>query len=189
LSILLISFISVALAEIGDKTQLLALVLAARFRKPWPIIAGILVATLANHALAADLGAWIATLLAPETLRWVVAGSFVAMGLWVLIPDKDGDAAAKYAYGPFITTLITFFLAEIGDKTQIATVVLAVESTNVPLVVLGTTLGMLAANVPVVIAGHFTADRLPLRLIRTVSALVFVALGVLAFYFGALPSF
>lgn len=188
MSVLLISFVAVALAEIGDKTQLLALVLAARFRKPLPIVAGILVATLANHAIAADFGSWLATLLPEDVLRWLVAAAFFGMGLWVLVPDKDDDAAAKYRFGPFLTTLITFFLAEIGDKTQIATVVLALEYQEVLLVVVGTTLGMLAANVPVVLAGHLTADRLPLRFIRIAAAVTFMLLGVLTFYKDALSS-
>ena len=178
----LVSTVSVALAEIGDKTQLLALVLAARFRKPWPIIAGILIATVANHGLAAGLGAWLSQLFSPEVLRWMVAGSFIAMGLWILVPDKDDDAGARYAYGAFLTTLIAFFLVEIGDKTQIATVVLAAKYDALALVVAGTTLGMLAANVPVVLAGGFAAERLPLRLINVVAALIFIALGILSLF-------
>jgi putative Ca2+/H+ antiporter (TMEM165/GDT1 family) len=180
----LVSTVSVAIAEIGDKTQLLALVLAARFRRPWPIIAGILLATLANHALAAELGAWLTSLLSPRTLKWLVAASFVAMGLWILIPDKDDGTAARYAYGAFVTTLISFFLVEIGDKTQVATVLLAAKYASVPLVVAGTTLGMLAANVPVVLAGEFAAERLPLRYIRLGAAALFIVLGVLAIFAG-----
>src|SRR5690606_17661231 len=163
---LIVSTVSVALAEIGDKTQLLALVLAARFRRPWPIVAGILVATLANHAIAAELGAWLSTLLPAHVLRYALAASFIVMGLWILVPDKDDDAAAKYPYGAFLTTLVAFFIVEIGDKTQIATVVLAAKYSSVLLVVIGTTLGMMLANVPVVFAGHFAADRLPLKAIR-----------------------
>jgi len=183
---LIVSTVTVALAEIGDKTQLLALVLAARFRKPWPIIAGILLATLVNHAIAAEVGAWLARLLSPDVLRWIVAASFLAMGLWALIPDKDSGAAAKYQFGAFLTTLIAFFLVEIGDKTQIATVVLAAKYANVFMVVVGTTLGMLLANVPVVLAGHFAAEKLPLRAIRIVTALLFIALGVAAFLGGGM---
>ena len=175
---LLISTVSVALAEIGDKTQLLALVLAARFRKPWPIILGLLLATLANHGIAAAVGAWASSLVPEMVLRWVLAGSFIAMGLWILVPDEEGDAAARYPYGAFLTTLIAFFLVEIGDKTQVATVVLAARFPDLMMVVIGTTLGMLAANVPVVLAGHFAADRLPMRLIHIVAAVVFIALGV-----------
>lgn len=176
---LLISTFSVALAEIGDKTQLLALMLAARFRKPWPIIVGILLATLLNHGIAAEVGAWISSLLSPELQRWLIAGAFVAMGLWILVPDAEEEAAARYPYGAFLTTLVAFFLVEIGDKTQIATVMLAAKYEPVWVVVVGTTLGMLAANVPVVLAGHLSADRLPLRLIRGIAAVVFVTLGIL----------
>lgn len=186
LETLLFSTVSVALAEIGDKTQLLALVLAARFRKPWPIIAGILLATLVNHGIAAELGAWLSSVLSPQSRRWIIAGSFIVMGLWILIPDKEENAAAKYAYGAFLTTLIAFFLVEIGDKTQIATVVLAAKYADVLMVVLGTTLGMLAANVPAVLAGNFAADKLPLKLIRSIAAATFIALGIFAFFSGNL---
>lgn len=189
LDTLLISFVSVALAEIGDKTQLLALILAARFRKPWPILAGILVATLANHAIAAEIGALAASLFTPDLLRWIVALSLIAMGLWILIPDKDEDAAAKYHYGPFLTTLIAFFLLEIGDKTQIATVVLAAKFDNLLMVVLGTTLGMMAANAPAVFIGQMTPDRLPLGLIRLLAAAVFIILGCLALLGDSIPLF
>lgn len=180
----LISTLSVALAEIGDKTQLLALVLAARFRKPWPIIVGILLATLANHGIAAELGAWISAMLSPSILRWIIAASFIVMGLWILVPDKDDTDAQKYRYGAFLTTLIAFFLVEVGDKTQIATVLLAAKYSNIPLVVAGTTIGMLAVNGPVVLAGQFAAKKLPLRQIRVVAAIIFILLGVLACFSG-----
>ncbi len=184
---LFISTVSVALAEIGDKTQLLALVLAARFRKPWPIIAGILLATIVNHGIAAEVGAWVGSLLSAGVQRWLIAAAFIAMGLWVLVPDKEDESAERYRYGAFLTTLVAFFLVEIGDKTQIATVMLAAKFHPVWVVVFGTTLGMLAANVPVVLAGHFSADRLPLRLIRAIAGAVFLALGlwVLAGALGA----
>jgi len=184
LDALLVSTISVALAEIGDRTQLLALILAARFRRPWPIIAGMLLATLLNHAIAAEIGDWISELLAPDILRWLIAGAFIAMGLWVLIPDSEADAGARYPYGAFLTTLIAFFLVEIGDKTQIATVVLAARFEPVWMVVVGTTAGMMAANVPVVLAGHFSADRLPLRLIHAIAAAVFIAIGLVVGFTG-----
>ncbi len=173
----------VALAEIGDKTQLLALLLAARFRKPWPIISGIVVATLANHFLAGAMGNWVAGFFSPATLSWVLAASFVAVALWTLIPDQldDGESSSFKRYGPFLTTLIAFFLAEMGDKTQVATVMLAAQYPHFLLVVLGTTLGMLIANVPVVLAGNFAAERLPLTLIRRLAA---VAFAVLALYAG-----
>lgn len=172
----------VALAEIGDKTQLLALLLAARYRRPWPIIWGIVIATLANHFAAAALGNWVASLLSPATLAWILAGSFVAVAAWTLIPDKldedEGNTAGRY--GPFLATLVAFFLAEMGDKTQVATVMLAAQYDYLSMVVLGTTLGMLIANVPVVLAGNFAADRLPLTLIRRLAALAFLALAVYA---------
>lgn len=174
----------VALAEIGDKTQLLALLLAARFRKPWPIIWGIVVATLANHFAAGAIGNWVASFFSPATLSWILAASFVAVALWTLIPDKlDDDESSKLKrYGPFLTTLIAFFLAEMGDKTQVATVMLAAQYPYFVLVVIGTTLGMLIANVPVVLAGNFAAERLPLTLIRRVAACAFAALAVYAVY-------
>ena len=172
----------VALAEMGDKTQLLALVLAARFRKPWPIVLGILVATLANHGLAGALGAWVTTVVGPQVLRWILGVSFIAMAVWMLIPDKldEGDADGAPRWGVFGTTLVAFFLAEMGDKTQIATVMLAAQYPHFLLVVIGTTLGMLIANVPVVLAGNFAADRLPLTLIRRLAALAFAVLAVYA---------
>lgn len=182
---LFISTFSVALAEIGDRTQLLALILAVRFRKPAPILAGILLATIANHWVAAEIGALIADWLPPDVGRWLIAGAFIVMGLWVLVPDGEDDAAAKYPYGAFLTTLIAFFLVEIGDKTQIATVVLAAQFEAVWIVVLGTTLGMLAANVPVVLLGRFSAERLPMRLINMVAAAVFIVIGVVVLFTGS----
>ncbi|SFK39210.1 TMEM165/GDT1 family protein [Lysobacter sp. cf310] len=170
---------TVALAEIGDKTQLLALLLAARFRRPWPIVAGILVATLLNHALAAWLGALVAQWLQPSVLRWIVAGSFLAVALWTLKPDKlDGEGERLPARGAFIATTLAFFVAEIGDKTQVATVLLAARYSPLWEVVAGTTAGMLLANVPVVLLGSRFADRLPLKAARTVAAVVFAALAL-----------
>ena len=174
---LLVSTGTVALAEIGDKTQLLALLLAARFRKPWPIACGILAATVINHAISAWLGAELSEWLSPEILRWVVAGSFLAVALWTLKPDQlDADEKLP-AHGAFIATTIAFFLAEIGDKTQVATVLLATKYFPLWQVITGTTLGMLIANLPVVWLGHRFADRLPLKLARTVAAIVFLALA------------
>ncbi|AGI25896.1 TMEM165/GDT1 family protein [Pseudomonas sp. MT3] len=172
----------VALAEIGDKTQLLALVLAARFRKPWPIIAGIIAATLANHFAAGAIGSWVASFFSETTLSWVLAVSFLAVAAWTLIPDKldDDEEGALKKFGPFLTTLIAFFLAEMGDKTQVATVMLAAQYPHFWLVVIGTTLGMLIANVPVVLAGNFAAERLPLNLIRRLAAAAFAVLGLAA---------
>ena len=172
----------VALAEIGDKTQLLALLLAARFRRPWPIIWGIVVATLANHFAAGAVGNWVAGFFSATTLSWILAACFAAVALWTLVPDKldEEDESGLKRFGPFITTLIAFFIAEMGDKTQIATVMLAAQYPDFLLVVIGTTLGMLIANVPVVLAGNFAADRLPLTLIRRLAALAFAALAVYA---------
>jgi putative Ca2+/H+ antiporter (TMEM165/GDT1 family) len=174
----------VAIAEIGDKTQLLALLLAARFRKPWPIIAGIILATLANHAVAGAMGNWVASFFSAITLSAVLAAAFFAVALWTLVPDKldDDEASALKRYGPFLTTLIAFFLAEMGDKTQVATVMLAAQYPEFWLVILGTTAGMLLANVPVVLLGNFAAERLPLTLIRRVAASAFAILALLAGY-------
>ncbi|GLK87722.1 TMEM165/GDT1 family protein [Pseudomonas turukhanskensis] len=173
----------VALAEIGDKTQLLALILAARFRKPWPIIAGIVAATLANHAAAGAVGAWFGSLFSNAVLHWILAVSFAATALWTLVPDKiDDETTTAKSFGPFLTTLIAFFLAEIGDKTQIATVMLAAQYPELWLVIIGTTLGMLIANVPVVLAGNFAADKLPLTLIRRLAATAFFVLAGIAIY-------
>lgn len=181
---LLVPTAVVALAEIGDKTQLLALVLAARFRKPWPIIAGIVAATLANHAAAGAVGAWFSSYLSGATLHWILAVSFAATALWTLVPDKldDDEASTARKFGPFMTTLIAFFIAEIGDKTQIATVMLAAQYSHLWLVIIGTTVGMLLANVPVVLAGNFAAEKLPLTLIRRLAASAFVVLALVAVY-------
>lgn len=176
----LVSTAIVALAEIGDKTQLLAFILAAKFRRPWPIVAGILIATLLNHAFAAALGTWLTSLMAPQTLRWVLALSFIAMAVWTLIPDKlDEDDAKLPRFGVFGATLIAFFFAEMGDKTQIATLALAAQYQALVVVVAGTTLGMMIANVPAVLLGEGLARRLPLTQIRWIAAAVFVLTGVL----------
>lgn len=174
---LLVSAGTVALAEIGDKTQLLALLLAARFRRPWPIVAGIFVATLLNHAIAGEVGALAARWLTPDVMRWIVAGSFIAIALWTLRPDAlDADTKLP-AHGAFVATVLAFFVAEIGDKTQVATVLLAAKYPSLTQVVAGTTVGMLLANVPVVLLGSRFADRLPLRTARIVAACVFLMLG------------
>ena len=173
----------VALAEMGDKTQLLALILAARFRKPWPIVWGIFVATLANHAMAGAVGAWVNSVLGPDVLRWVLGLSFIAMALWMLIPDKlddDGDAAAAPRFGIFGTTVVAFFLAEMGDKTQIATVMLAAKYQAFYWVIAGTTVGMMLANAPVVWLGERMTRLVPLRVVHVVSALIFMGLGLWA---------
>jgi len=169
----------VALAEIGDKTQLLAFILAAKFRKPGPINAGILLATLVNHGCAGAIGSWLTSMVAPETMRWVLGISFLGMALWTLIPDKFEEGDAKLArFGVFGTTLIAFFLAEMGDKTQIATVALAAQYQTFYTVVAGTTLGMMIANVPAVLLGDRIANRVPVRLVHTIAAAIFAILGV-----------
>ena len=169
----------VALAEIGDKTQLLAFILAAKFRKPVPIIIGILIATLANHGFAGAVGAWVTTLLGPETLRWVLGVSFIGMAIWTLVPDKlDEDDAKLAQLGVFGTTLVAFFLAEMGDKTQIATIALAAQYQSLAMVVAGTTLGMMLANVPAVILGDRIANRIPVRLVHGIAAAIFAVIGV-----------
>jgi putative Ca2+/H+ antiporter (TMEM165/GDT1 family) len=175
----LISAGIVAIAEIGDKTQLLAFLLAARFRKPVPIILGILAATIVNHGLAGALGAWITSLLGPDILRWVLGGSFIAIGLWALVPDSfdDSESALAQRFGVFGTTLITFFLAEMGDKTQVATIAMAANYGAPLAVVAGTTLGMLIADVPAVFIGETLSGRLPLKLIRLVAAGLFFLMG------------
>ncbi len=177
---LLVSTGVVALAEIGDKTQLLAFLLAARFKKPLPIILGILAATLVNHGLAGALGAWITATLAPEVLRWVLGASFIGMAAWTLIPDKIEDEESQIAsrFGVFGATLITFFLAEMGDKTQIATVAMAAHYATPLLVVIGTTLGMLIADVPAVFVGDKLAAKIPMRLVHSIAAAIFSLLGV-----------
>lgn len=174
----------VALAEMGDKTQLLALLLAARFRRPIPIILGILFSTLANHFMAGFVGHWVTRFFSEVTLMWILAACFVAMAIWILVPDKldDDNESALKKYGPFVTTFIAFFLAEMGDKTQVATVMLAAKFSSLFWVVLGTTIGMMIANVPAVLLGNFTADKLPLKLIRMVAALLFLALALYAVY-------
>jgi Ca2+/H+ antiporter, TMEM165/GDT1 family len=175
----LISAGVVALAEVGDKTQLLAFLLAAKFRKPLPIILGILVATLLNHGLAGALGAWITSLLSPEMLRWVLGLSFLAMAVWILIPDKLDESDARLVrFGVFGTTLVAFFLAEMGDKTQIATVALAAQYGDFLWVVAGTTLGMMIANVPAVYLGERIAHRVPVNLVHGIAAVIFAVLGV-----------
>ena len=176
----LISTGVVALGEMGDKTQLLAMLLAARFKRPVPIILGILVATLANHALAGAVGGWVAQALGPNVLRWVIGVSFIAMAVWMLVPDRIDDEAVdgRQRFGVFGTTVLAFFLAEMGDKTQIATVALAARYTDLVAVVTGTTLGMMLANVPAVFLGDAIARRVSMRLVHGIAALIFAALGV-----------
>lgn len=177
---LLVSTGVVTLAEIGDKTQLLAFILAARFKRPLPIILGILVATLINHGLAGALGAWITSAISPQVLRWVLGLSFIGMAVWTLIPDKIEEEETQVAQrlGVFGATLVTFFLAEMGDKTQIATVAMAAHYSQALMVVAGTTLGMLIADVPAVFIGDKLAGRIPMRLVHGIAAAIFAGLGV-----------
>ena len=170
----------VALAEIGDKTQLLAFILAARFKKPAPIILGILFATIVNHGLAGALGAWITASISPEVLRWVLGLSFIGMATWTMVPDKIEEEESQIAkkFGVFGATLITFFLAEMGDKTQIATVAMAAHYAAPLMVVMGTTLGMLIADVPAVFAGEKLATKIPMKLVHSIAAAIFAALGI-----------
>jgi putative Ca2+/H+ antiporter (TMEM165/GDT1 family) len=182
LDALLVSSSAVALAEMGDKTQLLALMLAARYRKPWPIVAGILLATVLNHALAASVGAWLTHHLGPDVLRWIVGGSFLAVAAWMLVPDKVDEDEVKLpsGLGVLAATCVAFFIAEMGDKTQIATVVLAARyPADFIQVVCGTTLGMMVANVPAVFVGDKLTARLPMNWIHRGSALLFAIMGVL----------
>ena len=183
---LLVSTGVVALAEIGDKTQLLAFILAARFKKPVPIILGILAATVVNHGLAGALGAWITAVVSPEIMRWALGLSFIGMAVWTMIPDKIEDEETQIAqrFGVFGATLITFFLAEMGDKTQIATVALAAHYAAPLMVVIGTTLGMLIADVPAVLAGDKLSTKIPMKLMHSIAASIFAILG-LATLFGA----
>lgn len=177
---LIVSTGVVALAEIGDKTQLLAFVLAARFRRPWPIVTGILAATLLNHAFAGALGSWITTVASPQLMRWVLGLGFLAMAVWIMVPDSldEGDTRVAQRYGVFGTTFIAFFIAEMGDKTQIATVALAAHYQAAVAVVIGTTLGMLVANVPAVIIGDKLAGRIPMKLVHGIAAALFALLGL-----------
>ena len=171
----------VALAEMGDKTQLLAFILAARFKKPVPVILGILLATLVNHGLAGVLGAWITSVVSPDAMRWVLGLSFIAMAIWTLIPDKIEEEETQIAkrFGVFGATLVTFFLAEMGDKTQIATVALAAHYGAPLMVVIGTTLGMLIADVPAVFVGNKFAEKIPMKLVHSIAAAIFAIMGVL----------
>ncbi len=183
LDALLVSTLSVAIAEIGDKTQLLALVLACRYRRFWPLFWGILIATLANHGLAGLAGQWLAGVFSPETLKLLVALSFIGVGLWTLIPDKvDEESDNKKQLGPFLATLVTFFLAEIGDKTQVATVILAARYDALLMVVAGSTLGMMLANIPAVWVGCRAGDRFKLQWVRFVAAALFIGLGIFSLF-------
>ncbi|KYG67447.1 hypothetical protein AZI86_03150 [Bdellovibrio bacteriovorus] len=178
MEILLNSFVLVAIAEMGDKTQLLALVLAAKYKKPWHIIAGIFVATLLNHGLAAWAGEWISKLVPMQYLTWLLAFTFFAFAIWILIPDKDESNEGSMRWGAFWTTTVLFFFAEIGDKTQLATVALAAQYNNLLLVTMGTTLGMLFSNGLAVVFGEKLTSRIPMKWIHYVTSLIYVLFGV-----------
>jgi putative Ca2+/H+ antiporter (TMEM165/GDT1 family) len=186
----LISTASVAVGELGDKTQLLSLILASRLRRPLPIIAGIFVATLANHLLACWFGEWVGKLITPQILRWVLGTSFIAVAIWALIPDKmDGEVENRSAQGVFVFTVVTFFLAEMGDKTQVVAVALAARYQELVQVVLGTTLGMMLVNVPTVLFADRAMRWIPLKLVRLLAAAIYTVLGIatLLGYQGMLP--
>jgi putative Ca2+/H+ antiporter (TMEM165/GDT1 family) len=169
----------VALAEMGDKTQLLSFVLAAKLKRPWPIIAGIFVATLANHFLAGTVGAWLASLVSPQTLTWIVAIAFFVFGVWALVPDKFDDTREYSGRSVFLTTLVAFFFVEMGDKTQLATVALAARFDSLAAVVAGTTLGMMVANAPAVWLGERLAHKVNMTVMRWIAAALFIVMGVL----------
>lgn len=177
------SFLLVFISEMGDKTQLLALVLAARFKKPLPIMMGILVATILNHALASYVGSFITNYISAEILKWILAATFVGFGLWMLIPDKDDGFEDKHRWGPFLTTTVAFFFAEMGDKTQLATVALGAKFAAPILVTVGTTVGMLGADGLAVFLGHKFTDRVPMKLVHRIASGLFILFG-LGIYFG-----
>ena len=175
----LISTFAVTLAEIGDKTQLLSLFLAAKFKNKWSIIAGLLVATILNHLASAYLGQWASQFVQSDIGQIILSTSFIVLGLWLFIPDKDEEQSSRFdKYGAFVVTLVLFFVAELGDKTQVATILLAVEYQDVVLVTLGTTLGMLIANVPVIYMGQYIMQRLPLNATRFVAGGLFIVFGI-----------
>lgn len=186
------SALAVILAEIGDKTQLLALLLAVKFQKPWPIVAGIFAATIFNHAIAGAAGGWIASVLTPQVLSYVLACGFFAMGIWILVPDKQEGGLLNKGWivkmGVFGTTVVTFFLAEMGDKTQLATVALAAHFDAPIEVVIGTTVGMLAADVPAVFLGSAATTKIPMKPLRIVCAILFIGLAVSSLFVNLTPS-
>lgn len=173
------SFLLVFAGEMGDKTQLLALVLVARFKRPWTIMAGVFLATVLNHGLAAWVGGAVAGLLSPEVLRWSLAATFFAFALWILVPDRDGGEGREGSWGAFATTVVTFFLAEMGDKTQLATIALGARYPSTWIVTAGTTLGMLASNALAIFLGESLLRRVPMKWIRAFASLLFVIFGVL----------
>lgn len=172
------SFLLVFVSEMGDKTQLLALVLAAKFRKPWPIMAGILVATILNHALASYVGSFVTQYVSQDVLKWALALTFIGFGLWILVPDKDEGFKDEHKWGPFLTTTVAFFLAEMGDKTQLATVALGAKYAAPVMVTLGTTLGMLGADGLAVLFGHKFTEKIPMTLVHRIASGLFIIFGI-----------
>lgn len=172
------SFLLVFISEMGDKTQLLALVLAAKFKKPWPIMAGIFVATILNHALASYAGSFVTQYISANVLKWILASTFIGFGLWMLIPDKDEGLNKEYTWGPFLTTLVTFFIAEMGDKTQLATVALGAQYASPIMVTVGTTLGMMVSDGLAVFFGHRFTEKIPMRLVHKIASALFILFGI-----------
>lgn len=172
------SFLLVAVAEMGDKTQLLAFILAGRFRKPWAVFSGIFVATILNHLLAASAGSWVAHSIPREHLKWILASIFIAFAGWILLPDNEGGSKGTVRFGAFVTTLITFFLAEMGDKTQLSTIALAAKYQNVFLVTVGTTLGMLLSDGLAIVFGDKLVERVPMKSVRMIASALFVIFGI-----------
>ncbi len=172
------SFLLVFVSEMGDKTQLLALILAAKFRKPWPIMFGILGATLLNHAIASYAGSFVTQYISPIILKWILASTFIGFGLWMLIPDKDDGLNNEYKWGPFLTTLVAFFFAEMGDKTQLATVALGAKYSAPLMVTIGTTMGMIGADGLAVFFGHRFTNKVPMKLIHRISSAIFILFGI-----------
>ncbi len=172
------SFLLVAVSEMGDKTQLLALVLAAKFKKPWPILAGIFVATVLNHGLASWLGSFGAGFISQDILKWILAALFIGFGFWMLVPDQDEGLNENYKWGPFLTTTVAFFLAEMGDKTQLATVALSAKFVAPVIVTIGTTAGMMFSDGLAVVLGHHFTDRIPMKLVHRIAAVMFILFGI-----------
>lgn len=179
LEALLNSFFLVFVSEMGDKTQLLALVLVSKFRKPWTILAGVFTATILNHAFASWAGSWLAALVMPNQLKWILASTFFAFAIWILIPDKEGEIRESGRFGAFLTTTIAFFLAEMGDKTQLATIALGARYSSAGIVTIGTTLGMLGSNALAIFLGEKLLTKIPMNWIRAFASLLFVAFGIL----------
>lgn len=182
LDVFLNSFLLVFAGEMGDKTQLLALILASKFRKPWVILGGVFVATVVNHALASLAGDWLSSLVQPSTLRWILAVTFFVFAAWILVPDKEEELKERGHWGAFVTTVIAFFLAEMGDKTQLATVALGARYANVGLVTLGTTFGMMASNALAIFCGHHLLSRVPMKWVRLAASMLFLIFGLVILF-------